>query len=305
MTLKEQIRANRWRTLWLLFLFAVLVGVLGLVLGYAFQPSLLVVVGIVGIVYGIFSWISAGKIVAAATGAQPADRAQYPRLFHVVETVAIAAGLEKPPPIYIVEDSAPNAFAAGRSLDTAYVCVTTGLLDLMEERELEGVIAHELSHIRNRDVRLMSLVAVLVGVVALFSDFLFRISFFGGGRKSGGTAGLIAFAVGLVALALAPIAAVLIQLAVSRRREYLADASAAEITGDGEGLALALRKLQLDTSETRHASRAVAHLYIENPLNQASGFAASMRGMFDTHPPLEDRIRVLEESGGFKLAPVS
>jgi heat shock protein HtpX len=280
-----------------------LVGVLGLILGDAFQPSLLVVVGIVGIVYGIFSWLSAGKIVASATGARPADRAQYPRLFHVVETVAIAAGLSKPPTVYIVDDPAPNAFAAGRSLDTAYVCVTTGLLDLLDERELEGVIAHELSHIRNRDVRLMSLVAVQVGVVALFSDFLFRISFFGGGRRSG-AAGLIAFAIGLVALALAPIAAVLIQLAVSRRREYLADASAAEITGDGEGLALALRKLQLDTSETKHASRAVAHLYVENPLNQASGFAGSMRGLFDTHPPLAARIAALEEAGGFKLPPV-
>jgi heat shock protein HtpX len=305
MTLKEQIRANRWRTIWLLFLFAVLVGVLGLILGYAFQPSLLVIVGIVGIVYGVFSWISAGKIVAAATGAHPADRAQYPRLYHVVETVAIAAGLAKPPPIYVVDDSAPNAFAAGRSLDTAYVCVTTGLLDLMDERELEGVIAHELSHIRNRDVRLMSLVAVLVGVVALFSDFLFRISIFGGGRRGGGAANLIAFALGLAALALAPIAAVLIQLAVSRRREYLADASAAEITGDGEGLALALRKLEIDTTPTKHASRAVAHLYIENPLNQASGARGTMRALFDTHPPLPDRIARLEEAGGFRLAPVS
>jgi heat shock protein HtpX len=304
MTLQEQIRANRWRTLWLLFLFAVLVGVLALVLGYAFQPSLLVVVGVVGIVYGIFSWLSAGSIVAGATGAHPADRRQYPRLFHVVETVAIAAGLPQPPPVYIVDDPAPNAFAAGRSPDKAYVCVSTGLLSLMDERELEGVIAHELSHIRNRDVRLMSLVAVLVGVVALLSDFLLRISFFGGGRRSGGSGGVIAFALGLAALMLAPIAAVLIQLAVSRRREYLADASAAEITGDGEGLALALRKLLLDTTQTQHASRAVAHLYIENPQNQAVGVGRTFSSLFDTHPPLEARIHALEEAGGFKLAPV-
>jgi heat shock protein HtpX len=182
--------------------------------------------------------------------------------------------------------------------------VTTGLLNLMDERELEGVIAHELSHIRNHDVRLMSLVAVLVGVVALLSDFLLRISFFGGGRRSGGTAGLIAFALGIAALLLAPIAAVLIQLAVSRRREYLADASAAEITGDGEGLALALRKLLIDTTNTKHASRAVAHLYIENPQNQATGVGTAFRGMFETHPPLEARIHALEEAGGFKLPPV-
>jgi heat shock protein HtpX len=300
-TLKEQIRANRWRTLWLLVLFAIFVGVLGAILGFAFNLSLLVVVAAIGFVYAIFSWLSAGRMVAAATGAKPADRAQYPRLYHVVETVAIAAGLPKTPPIYVADDPAPNAFAAGRSPDKAYVCVTTGLLNLMDERELEGVIAHEISHVRNRDVRLMTLVAVLVGVVALVSDFLFRISLWGGGRRSG-NAGLIAFAVGLVALALAPIAAVLIQLAVSRRREYLADASGAEITGDGEGLALALRKLQLDTKETAHASRAVAHLYIENPLNQASGIRSALGGLFDTHPPLEDRIRALEESGGFRLA---
>jgi len=303
MTLQQQIRANRWRTLWLLFLFAVLVGVLGLVLGYAFDPSLLIIVGVVGILYGIFSWISAGSIVASATGAHPADKAQYPRLFHIVETVSIAAGLPQPPPIYVVDDPAPNAFAAGRSPDKAYVCATTGILQLMDERELEGVIAHELSHIRNRDVRLMTLVAVLVGVVALFSDFLLRISFFGGGRRSGGGAGLIAFALGLAALMLAPIAAVLIQLAVSRRREYLADASAAEITGDGEGLALALRKLEVDTTQTRHASRAVAHLYIENPQNQAVGVGRTFSSLFDTHPPLEERIARLEEAGGFRLAP--
>jgi heat shock protein HtpX len=303
-TLQQQIRANRWRTLWLLLLFALMVGLLGAVLGYAFQPSLLIVVGVVGIVYGIFSWIAAGGIVAGATGAQPADKAQYPRLYHVVETVAIAAGLPQPPPIYVVDDPAPNAFAAGRSPDKAYVCVTTGLLNLMDERELEGVIAHEISHVRNHDVRLMTLVSVLVGVVALLSDFLLRISFFGGGRRSGGSAGLIAFALGIAALIIAPIAAVLIQLCISRRREYLADASAAEITGDGEGVALALRKLLIDTTSTQHASRAVAHLYIENPQNQATGVSTAFRGLFDTHPPLEDRIRRLEEAGGFRLAPV-
>ncbi len=303
MTLQEQIRANRWRTLWLLLLFALLIGVLGAVLGFVFQPSLLIVVGVVGIVYGIFSWLTAGKIVAGATGARPADKAEYPRLYHVVETVAIAAGLTQVPPIYVVDDPAPNAFAAGRSMDKAYICVTTGLLNLMSERELEGVIAHEMSHVRNRDVRLMTLVAVLVGVVALVSDFLLRISFFGGGRKSGGSAGLITFALGIAALLLAPLAAVLIQLCISRKREYLADASGAEITGDGEGLALALRKLLDDTTPTRHASRAVAHLYIENPQNQATGIGTAFKGLFDTHPPLEARIAALEESGGFKLPP--
>jgi heat shock protein HtpX len=304
MTLKEQIRANRWRTLWLLLLFAALAGLVGAILAFAFDPSLLVVVAIAAFVYAIFSWFAAGRVVAAVTGATPADRAQYPRLYHVLETVAIAAGLPQAPPVYVIDDPAPNAFAAGRSPEHAYVAVTTGLLQLMDERELEGVLAHELSHVRNRDVRLMTLVAVLVGVIALFSDFLLRVALWGGGRKSGGWVGLVAFALGIAAVIIAPIAGVLIQLAVSRRREYLADASAAEITGDGEGLALALRKLQLDTQQTRHAPRAVAHMFIESPLNQTSGLGSLFKGAFETHPPLEDRIRALEESGGFKLPPV-
>jgi heat shock protein HtpX len=143
---------------------------------------------------------------------------------------------------------------------------------------------------------------VLVGVIALISDFMLRIALWGGGKRSGGWAGIVALALGIVALLIAPIAGVLIQLAVSRRREYLADASAAEITGDGEGLAMALRKLQLDTQETRHAPRAVAHMFIESPMNQVSGIGSTWRGLFDTHPPLSERIRVLEESGGFRLA---
>jgi heat shock protein HtpX len=302
-TLQEQIRANRWRTLWLLLLFAILVGVIGGLLALIFDLSLLIVVAIVAFVYAIFSWLSAGRVVAAVTGAKPADRTKYPRLYHVLETVAIAAGMPQVPPVYVIDDPAPNAFAAGRSSKAATVAVTTGLLDLMCERELEGVLAHELSHVRNRDVRLMTLVAVLVGVIALISDFMLRIALWGGGKRSGGWAGIVALAIGIVALILAPIAGVLIQLAVSRRREYLADASAAEITGDGEGLALALRKLQQDTQQTKHAPRAVAHMFIESPLNQTSGLQASFRSMFDTHPPLDARIAALEESGGFHLPP--
>src|SRR4051794_11171787 len=304
MTLKEQIRANRWRTLWLLILFAAVAGLIGAILAFAFDPSWLIVVSIVAFVYAIFSWFSAGRMVAAVTGAKPADPAQYPRLYHVLETVAIAAGLPQAPPVYVIDDPAPNAFAAGRNPEHAYVAVTTGLLQLMDERELEGVLAHELSHVRNRDVRLMTLVAVLVGVIALFSDFLLRAALWGGGRKSGGLVGLAVFALGIAALIIAPIAGVLIQLAVSRRREYLADESGAEITGDAEGLALALRKLQLDTQQTRHAPRAVAHMFIESPLNQTSGLGSLFKGAFETHPPLEDRIAALEEAGGFRLPPV-
>ena len=300
MTVQEQIRANRWRTVWLLFLFAVLVGLLGLVLALVFQPSILIAVAIAGFAYAIFSWFASGSMVGSMTGAQRVEKRDHPELYRALENVAIAAGLDHTPELRLIADHAPNAFAGGRNPKNAYVAVTTGLVALMSPRELEGVLAHEVSHIRNRDVRLMTLVAVLVGVIALLADILLRMAFFGGGKR-GSNPILTIMAFG--ALLIAPIAGVVIQLALSRRREYLADASAAEITNDAEGMALALRKLLLDQSEIRNASRATAHLYIESPLNQASGARASLSGLFSTHPPLEKRIAALEESSGFHLAP--
>jgi heat shock protein HtpX len=291
---------SRSRT-WILLagLSALFVAVGGLVGG----TGGIVVFLAIAIVFNFAMFWFSDRIALKMSRARPLEAGQMPDLVADVEDLSARARIPVPR-LYVIPSQQPNAFATGRNPQHSAVAVTEGLVALMPRDQVRGVLAHELSHIRNRDVRLMSLVAVLVGVVALLSDFLFRISFFGGGRKSGGTAGLIAFALGLAALALAPIAAVLIQLAVSRRREYLADASGAEITGDGEGLALALRKLQLDTRETRHAGRAIAHLYIENPLNQASGMAGAMRSLFDTHPPLEARIARLEEAGGFKLPPV-
>ena len=270
-----------------------------------FDPSILIVVAVVAFVYAIFSWFAAGRIVAGRDRRQAGRTRRSTRASTTsLETVCIAAGLDQVPPVYVIDDPAPNAFAAGRSPEHAYVAVTTGLLQLMSERELEGVLAHEMSHVRNRDVRLMTLVAVLVGVIALVSDFLLRVCLLGRRPATAAAAlGLVAMVLGIAALLLAPVAGFLIQLAVSRRREYLADASAAEITGDGEGLALALRKLQLDTQQTRHAPRAVAHMFIESPLNQTSGLGSLFKGAFETHPPLEARIAALEESGGFKLPP--
>jgi len=302
--LYEQIAANKRKTFLLIFGFVLLLTLVGLAFNYLLSGGVvgIVIVAVIVIVSSTVSYFNSDKAALAISHAKPADPHQYARLYNLIEGLCIASGLPKPR-LYIIEDDAPNAFSTGRNPKHAAVAVTTGLLAKMNRVELEGVLAHELSHVRNRDVRLMTLVAVLVGVVALLSDFLLRISFFGGGRRSGGSAGAIAFALGLAALVIAPIAAVLIQLAVSRRREYLADASAAEITGDGEGLALALRKLEIDQTSTAHASRAVAHLYIENPQNQATGVSTAFRGMFDTHPPLEARIHALEEAGGFRLAP--
>ena len=233
------------------------------------------------------------------TGAQKIEKRDNPYLYRLLENVSIAAGLEQTPELRLVQDDAPNAFAAGRSPKHAFVAVTTGLVDLMEERELEGVLAHEVAHIRNRDVRLMTLVALLVGVIALLADILLRVAFYGGGKRSNPIITIVAFG----ALLLAPVAGIVIQLALSRRREYLADASAAEITNDAEGMALALRRLQ--SIRPRSATRAARRLTCTSRARSArlGARGASFSGLFSTHPPLEKRIAALEEAGGFHLAP--
>ncbi len=257
-----------------------------------------------GIAYGLFAWWNAGSMVGALTHAAPLQKSDDPELYRLVENVSIAAGLPATPPVYLVDDPAPNAFAAGSRPSSVYVGVTSGLRRLMPARELEAVLAHEISHIRNRDVRLMTLAAVLVGVVAMISDFAFRIAFFGGGRGSRDRNPLQLVAA-LVALVLAPLAAVMLQMALSRRREFLADASAAAILNDPEAMALALRRLQLDPREVAYADRATAHLFIESPTRAVRGVGGFLAGLFQTHPPLDDRIRALEEGGGFRLAPLA
>jgi heat shock protein HtpX len=297
-TLQQQIRANRLRTGVVLALFALLMVVIALIVGFAYQPSAVAVVGVIAIGYGVVSWFASGSMIAAVSGAHQASREGYPEAYRTLETVAIAAGLARTPPLYVVDDPSPNAFAAGRGPDHAYVAVTTGLLETMPHRELEGVLAHEVSHIRNRDVRLMSLAAVLVGIVALVADMIMRMALFGGmrsNRRSDTNAVTVVLA--LFAAVLAPLAAVLLQMSLSRNREYQADASAAEITGDGEGMALALKRLQADPRETRHVTTATAHLWIESPIHRVS--RRHLSGLFDTHPPLDQRIARLEAAGGF------
>ncbi len=302
MTLQEQIRANRLRTVLVLLGFGVLVALFVGVISLTFNLGVAGFVGVVAIVYGVVSWYAAGSIIAAAAGAKKVEKKDQPELYRLLENVAIAAGLPKTPDLYMIDDPAPNAFAAGRDPQHAYVAVTTGIVKLLDRRELEGVLAHEISHVRNRDVRLMSLAAVLVGVIALASDLLMRVTFWGGGdsRRDSGL-GAFGIVIGLLAAILAPIGAMLLQMALSRRREYLADASAVEITGDAEGLARALAALRDDTRPLRNVTRATAHLYIESPLRDHKGLRSSLGGLFDTHPPLEERIRRLEEAGGFTL----
>jgi heat shock protein HtpX len=301
-SLQEQIRANRIRTAFVLLEFVLLIAVFGAAVYYAFNPAIGIVIGVVGLAYGLFSYFGAGGLVASVAHARPVTKAEQPELVRAVENVAIAAGLDHTPPVYVIEDDAPNAFAAGRKPSDSYVAATTGLVALMNQRELEAVMAHEISHIRNRDVRLMTLAAVMVGVIALMADLLFRVSLFGGGRRDNRDGGnVITLVIGIAALVLAPISAALLQASLSRRREYLADASGAEITGDAEALATALAKLGNDKRPLKHVTRATAHLYIESPLRDNVGLRSSLGGLFDTHPPLEDRIHRLEEAGGFDI----
>ncbi len=299
MTLQQQIRANRRRTAFVVFAFVALIVVFAaastVFVGRAGAIGLLAF----GLAYGVFAWWNAGRMIGSLTHATPLQKSDDPDLYRLVENVSIAAGLPVTPPVYLVDDPAPNAFAAGSRPSTVYVGVTSGLRRLMPTRELEAVLAHEIAHIRNRDVRLMTLAAVLVGVIAMLSDFAFRMAFFGG--RGGRDRNPLQIVAAIVALVLAPIAALLLQMALSRRREFLADADAAAILNDPEAMALALRRLQLDPSEVAYADRATAHLFIESPTRSVKGAGTFLAGLFQTHPPLEDRIRALEEAGGFRL----
>lgn len=233
-------------------------------------------------------WFS-DKVALAATGAKPADENQYRELHRILENLAITAGLPKPR-LYVMNDPAPNAFATGRNAKHAVVAVTTGLLDRLDRSELEGVIAHELSHIGNRDILVMTVAVVLAGVVAMIADIFLRISFFGGGNRDNKNPVLLI--AGIAAIIIAPIAAQLIKLAVSRRREFLADASGALLTRYPDGLASALRKIASYDAPMRRANHATAHLFISNPFggHEKGRFIAKL---FSTHPPVEDRIAAL------------
>jgi heat shock protein HtpX len=222
---------------------------------------------------------------------------EYPYLYNVVEGLAIAAGVPTPR-CYVIDDTAPNAFATGRNPEHAVICVTTGILEKLNRVELEGVIAHEMSHIKNYDVRLQTVVVVMAGVVALLSDWMLRSFLWGGGRRrsrdsrSGGGAGAVLVIVGLALAILSPLIATIIQLAVSRKREFLADASGAMLTRYPPGLASALRKISADTEPLEAANKATAHLYIVNPLKDIKG---AVNKLFSTHPPIEERIAALEK----------
>jgi len=267
-----------------------------LYLGY--KPSAFGVFGLALIISGFlcfFSYYYSDRIVLAISGAKQAKRNDFFNFYTVCENLALAAGLPKPK-IYVIEDSAPNAFATGRDPDHAVICATTGLLDKLNRTELEGVIGHELSHIKNYDVRLQSIVAVLVGTVALLGDWFLRIRWHSS-RDSDrrGNIGMIMLLLGLLFAILAPLIANLIKLAISRRREFLADAGSVAITHQPRGLISALKKIAGDLEPLEAANKATAHLYIVNPFKGKDSRAVSrFASLFNTHPPLEERIKQLE-----------
>jgi heat shock protein HtpX len=270
--------------------FAVVVGV-GWALSYWYQsPEILWIALVVSLGMNAWSYWFSDKVALAVSRAQPASRERYFDLYTVTENLAITAGLPMPK-LYVIDDPAPNAFATGRNKDHAAVAVTTGLLSRLDRTELEGVIAHELSHIGNRDILLSSVVVVLVGFLSLIADFFLRGALFGGGRNNDSRAGGVLAIVGLILIILSPVIATLIQLAISRKREFLADASGALLSRYPEGLASALEKIAAHPAPLRSAHQATAHLFISNPFGPKS--ARGLSRLFMTHPPVEERIHAL------------
>jgi len=266
--------------------------VMGNALGYG--NSWMFIAVLFSVVSSFVSYYWGADMVLAMSHARPADRKSDFDFFTVAENLAIAAGIPKPR-LYVIDDTAMNAFATGRDPQHAVVCATSGILSRLERRELEGVIAHELSHIKNFDTRLMAVVAVLVGSVAFLADMFMRTLWWGGGRRSrdnDNNLGGILMIAGIILAILSPIIATLIQLAVSRKREFLADASGAYLTRYPEGLARALEKISKDKEVLEAATNATAHLFIANPF-KGKNFGAWFSGLFDTHPPIAERIKLL------------
>ena len=297
----EQIRANQRRSAMLIAVMAALLVFLGYALGELAAPG----GGWLGVPLAVILWLiltavsyfQGDRIFLAASGAKKIEKQDHPVLLNIVEEMTIAAGLAKPPEVYIIEDDAPNAFATGRKPETAAVAVTTGLLETLTRDELQGVVAHEIAHVKNRDILYMTLVGIMMGAIVLLADLGLRQIFFGVGRRrrGGGQEQVVILAVALVLIVLAPILARLLYFACSRKREYLADASAAQFTRFPEGLASALEKISGSQKKLRTATRATAPMFIVNPL-QAAGRRGSR--LFSTHPPAEQRVRILRGMGG-------
>lgn len=285
-----QIDANKRRTRVLILLFTLITVTLGWALGeYIGEPSVGIIFAVLlTVIMNLTAYFQGDSVALAAAGAKQIKKEDYPELYRMVENLSITAGIPMPK-VYVMQDASPNAFATGRDPEHASVAVTTGLMQIMEKKELEGVIAHELAHIKNYDIRVMTIVVVLVGVVLLLSDILMRTFIFG--DRDNGKAALPLLIIGLVLAILSPLFAQMIKLAVSRSREYLADASGAMLTRYPEGLASALEKIAKVDQPLKRANHATAHLFLANPFDPH--VTKKFESMFSTHPPIEERIAKL------------
>jgi heat shock protein HtpX len=307
LTFSAQKAINRRNSIILIGAVTLLLAALGFTIGYgttgyvegAFGVTTIAIV--LAMLLSLGSYFAGDKLVLAASGAKEVTQAQAPQLMNVVQEMALAGGVPMPK-VYIIDDTAPNAFATGRDPKHASVAITTGLLQKLDREELQGVMGHELSHVRNYDIRFALLVAVLVGSIALLADFFLRFTFWGGGRrgggdrdKGGGGLAVILFVVAIVLAIVAPFIARLVQLAVSRQREYLADASSVELTRNPAGLERALAKISTDREVLEVANRATQHLYFTNPIKK---FEERSSSMFSTHPNVVDRINRLRQLTG-------
>jgi heat shock protein HtpX len=298
MNIYANISQNKWKTWVIMILFVVFITTVCYVFGKASGASAVGYMGIGLVLSGVMSigsYYYSDKLVLATTGAHEISEKDHPELYHIVQNLAIGDGIPMPR-VYIVNDPSPNAFATGRDPKHAAVAVTSGILERLNKAELEGVIAHELSHVKNFDTRLMAITAILVGFVAIISDIFMRSMWWGGSRDERNEADArlqaLFLIIGIILAILAPLAATLIQLAVSRKREFLADASGVLLTRYPEGLATALEKIAADPRPVRTASNATAHLFIENPFKNTTS-KQWFTSLFNTHPPIEERIKIL------------
>jgi heat shock protein HtpX len=296
MSFYEEISSNKTKTLVLFIAFFFFILILAGIFDYALGGGgfILIIAAIISIIYALISFFAGDKIVLTMSRAVPVTKESHQTLYNIVEEMKIASGLPMPK-IYVIPSNALNAFATGRNPEKASIAVTQGLMEKLNREELTGVIAHEMSHIKNFDIRIMMISAVLVGLSVILSDIFLRMTFWGaiGGRRnsSKGNIGIILFIAGIILAILTPIIAIIISRSIGRSREYLADASAAELTRNPQGLANALNKLKNDSTPLETASGATAHLYISNPLKNKKQFFA---GLFSTHPPIESRIEKLK-----------
>ncbi len=285
----SEIASNKRRTVMMMLFFMLFAGGLAWILGkYTNSPGLTIGVLVFALVYASIGYFAGGRMSLALNGAKEIQKRDNPRLWRQVENLAITDGLPMPR-VYIINDPAPNAFATGRDPKHSAVCATTGLLEIMDDQELEGVLAHEMSHVKNYDIRVAMYAFALTAIIAVISDFILRMVWFRDNRENN----QVFFVVGIIAAILAPIIATMVQLAVSRRREYLADASGALATRYPEGLASALEKIQQTGSVMRRQNTSTAHFFFANPLK-----GKGVSRLFSTHPPIQDRIARLRKMGG-------